>query len=173
MTFNLTPRLPTACTRPPTRCLSLSTNRPGRRLLPGVRSLPITHMDSSGKGRMRNAAVAGKRVFLRAPTARDLNELITLNRSSSHLHRGLVSPPTKPEQFHASLKRCRRVDCVWFLICRVVLDDFRGLLPIPQGVRLVGAPRGEQPGRRLVRPGATYGPLYTCSEGLCAPTARS
>jgi ribosomal-protein-alanine N-acetyltransferase len=92
-------------------------------------------MDTSGKGRMRNAALAGKRVFLRAPTAHDLDELITLNRSSSHLHRGLVSPPTKPEQFHASFKRCRRADCVWFLICRVEDGAIAGSITLSQIVR--------------------------------------
>jgi ribosomal-protein-alanine N-acetyltransferase len=76
-------------------------------------------MNSSGKARVRSAVVAGERVFLRPPTARDQEEFISLNRASARLHRGLASPPTEPEQFHAFLKRSRRADCVCFLVCRV------------------------------------------------------
>lgn len=52
---------------------------------------------------------------------RDREELIALNRASTRFHRGLVSPPTQPEQFNAFLKTCRRADCACFLVCRV--DD--------------------------------------------------
>jgi ribosomal-protein-alanine N-acetyltransferase len=76
-------------------------------------------MNSSGKAHMKSAAVVGEVVFLRHPVARDLEEFISLNRASARLHRGLVSPPTEPGQFHAFLKRCRRADGVCFLICRV------------------------------------------------------
>jgi ribosomal-protein-alanine N-acetyltransferase len=69
----------------------------------------------------KKAVVSGKRVFLRSPTSRDLEEFIALNRASTRFHRGLVSPPTEPEQFVSFLKRCRRVDCACFLVCRV--DD--------------------------------------------------
>jgi ribosomal-protein-alanine N-acetyltransferase len=65
-----------------------------------------------------NAALIGEKVFLRHPMMRDLEELITLNRASTRLHRVLVAPPTQPEQFHAFLKRSRRIDCECFLICR-------------------------------------------------------
>ena len=62
--------------------------------------------------------MTGERVFLRPPTKRDLAEFIALNRASARFHRGLVSPPTQPEQYAAFLSRCRRADCACFLICR-------------------------------------------------------
>lgn len=61
----------------------------------------------------------GKRVFLRLPTKRDSEEFIALNRASTRLHQGLVSPPTRPAQFDTFLKRSRRADSKHFLICRV------------------------------------------------------
>lgn len=61
----------------------------------------------------------GKRVFLRFPTRRDTEEFLALNRASTRLHQGLVSPPTRPTQFDAFLKRSRRADSKCFLICRV------------------------------------------------------
>ena len=70
---------------------------------------------------MKKAAAAGERVFLRSPARRDREEFVSLNRGGSRLHRGLVSPPTSPEQFDSFLERSRRADCVSFLICRV--DD--------------------------------------------------
>ena len=66
-----------------------------------------------------NAVVAGKRVYLRTPTRRDLKEFLTLNRASTELHRGLVSPPIQTTQFTAFLERCRRTDAACFFICRV------------------------------------------------------
>jgi ribosomal-protein-alanine N-acetyltransferase len=89
-------------------------------------------MNSSGKTRMKSAAVVGERVFLRPPTARDLEEFISLNRASTRLHRGLVSPPAEPEQFHAFLKRCRRADCACFLICRVADGAIVGSINLSQ-----------------------------------------
>ncbi|MDT5060088.1 MAG: [ribosomal protein S5]-alanine N-acetyltransferase [Acidobacteriota bacterium] len=67
----------------------------------------------------KKAVVSGKRVFLRSPTSRDLEEFIALNRASTRFHRGLVSPPIQPEQFVAFLKRSRQADCASFLICHV------------------------------------------------------
>ena len=63
--------------------------------------------------------LVGQRIFLRFPTRRDTEEFIALNRASTRLHRGLVSPPTRPTQFDAFLKRSRRADSKSFLICRV------------------------------------------------------
>jgi ribosomal-protein-alanine N-acetyltransferase len=67
----------------------------------------------------KKAVVSGKGVFLCSPTRRDLVEFIALNRASTRFHRGLVSPPTQPQQFVAFLKRCCQADFVCFLICRV------------------------------------------------------
>lgn len=82
---------------------------------------PDPHMDSSDEAKMKNAVIVGDRVFLRPPERRDLEEFISLNRASARSHRGLVTPPTQPDQFNAFLKRCRRTDCLCLLVCRV--DD--------------------------------------------------
>jgi ribosomal-protein-alanine N-acetyltransferase len=76
-------------------------------------------MSSANTARPKNAAIVGKRVFLRSPAKRDLKEFTSLNRASVRLHRGLVSPPIRPEQFQNWLQRCRRADCACFFICRV------------------------------------------------------
>lgn len=65
----------------------------------------------------KNAAIVGKRVFLRSPKRKDVSEYIALNRSSTRFHRGLVAPPVAEEQFATLIKRCRCVDTVCFLIC--------------------------------------------------------
>src|SRR5256885_9683595 len=92
-----------------------------RRSIPALDAFIYPHMNLSDKAKLMNAAIVGERVFLRPPASRDCKELIALNRASARLHRGLVSPPIQPEQFDAFFKRCRRADCVCFLVCRV--DD--------------------------------------------------
>ena len=89
-------------------------------------------MSSSRRAKLNDAAVIGERVFLRHPSVRDLGELITLNRESTRLHRGLASPPTRPEQFHAFLKRCQRIDGACFLICRIEDDAIVGTVNLSQ-----------------------------------------
>ena len=74
----------------------------------------------------------GEKVLLRHPTVRDLNELITLNRASTRLHRALVSPPTTPEAFYAFLKRSRSDDCESFLICRTEDGAIVGTINLSQ-----------------------------------------
>jgi ribosomal-protein-alanine N-acetyltransferase len=71
-------------------------------------------------------------VFLRHPSLRDREEFINLNRASTGLHRTLASPPTRPEQFHAFLKRCRRIDCECFLICRIEDKAILGAINLSQ-----------------------------------------
>ena len=77
----------------------------------------------------------GEKVLLRAPTARDSEELVALNRASRRLHRGLVSPPVEPAQFEAFLKRCRREDGACFLVCRVPDGRVVGSINLTQVVR--------------------------------------
>src|SRR5436853_2198872 len=79
-----------------------------------------------------NDAVVGKRVYLRKPSKRDVDEFLALNRTSTQLHRGLVSPPTNPTQFTQFLKRCRRADCACFLICRVADGKIVGAINLSQ-----------------------------------------
>ncbi|MEP6742685.1 MAG: GNAT family N-acetyltransferase [bacterium] len=74
----------------------------------------------------------GKQVFLRPPTKSDLSEFTALNRASTGMHRGLVSPPKVAEQFESFLKRSRRVDSVCFLICRVEDDAVIGSITLSQ-----------------------------------------
>lgn len=74
----------------------------------------------------------GERVFLRFLEARDLEEFLALNRSSKRLHRGLVTPPTRPEQFRTLLRRCRKPDVVCFVACRLEDGVMVGFLTISQ-----------------------------------------
>jgi ribosomal-protein-alanine N-acetyltransferase len=76
-------------------------------------------MGSSDQAKTKKATIVGERVFLRPPLMRDSEELIALNRASTGFHRGLVSPPTQPEQFASFLKRSHQADCACFLVCRV------------------------------------------------------
>ena len=89
-------------------------------------------MSSTRRAKRNDAAVIGERIFLRRPSVRDLEELITLNRASRRLHRTMASPPTRPEQFHAFLKRCRRIDCACFLICRKEDAAIVGMINLSQ-----------------------------------------
>src|SRR2546423_1273315 len=89
-------------------------------------------MSLNDKAKLKDAAVVGQRVFLRPPAIRDREEFIALNRASVRLHRGLVAPPTHPEQFSAFLKRCRRADCVCLLICLVADGAIVGSINLSQ-----------------------------------------
>jgi ribosomal-protein-alanine N-acetyltransferase len=75
-------------------------------------------MSSQAQVTAKDAVITGERVFLRAPTRKNLAGFIALNRASARFHRGLVSPPIKPEQYADFLKRCRRADCACFFVCR-------------------------------------------------------
>jgi ribosomal-protein-alanine N-acetyltransferase len=76
--------------------------------------------------------LTSKTVYLRKPTRRDAEELISLNRASTHFHRGLVYPPISPAQFASFLKRSRRADSECFLICRVIDDKIAGAINLSQ-----------------------------------------
>src|ERR1700730_316478 len=82
--------------------------------------------------KLERAVIIGKRVFLRPAMKSDASEFIALNRESVHFHRGLVSPPTRPEQFTTFLKRCRRVDSVCLLICRIQDGAIIGSITLSQ-----------------------------------------
>lgn len=74
----------------------------------------------------------GRRVRLDFPVESDREELIALNRASRRFHRGLASPPTTPNGFAKYLERCRRADCVGFLIRRREDDAILGSIVISQ-----------------------------------------
>src|SRR5205085_11497544 len=69
--------------------------------------------------KIENAVMAGKSVYPRKPVRRDPKEFVALNRASTQLHRGLVSPPTDSPQFTQFLGRCRRSDSACFFTRRV------------------------------------------------------
>jgi ribosomal-protein-alanine N-acetyltransferase len=81
---------------------------------------------------LENAVVAGKNVYLRKPVGGDMKEFLALNRASTELHRGLVSPPTESPQFTAFLERCRRADTACFFICRVEDRRIAGSINLSQ-----------------------------------------
>jgi [ribosomal protein S5]-alanine N-acetyltransferase len=80
----------------------------------------------------KDFAIIGEKVFLRSPVRKDSAEFIALNRASIHLHRGLVSPPTLPEQFAAFLKRSATENSVFFFICRVMDGAIVGSINLSQ-----------------------------------------
>jgi ribosomal-protein-alanine N-acetyltransferase len=86
----------------------------------------------SSKETTTTANMVGEKILLRRPTLQDLEEFITLNRASTRLHRSLVSPPTKSEEFHDFLKRCGRGDCECFLICRTEDSAVVGTINLSQ-----------------------------------------
>ena len=60
--------------------------------------------------------IKGERVFLRLPVKRDGLEFMAVNRRSAAFNRGLASPPTRPEQFEAFIKRNEKPDGLCLLI---------------------------------------------------------
>jgi [ribosomal protein S5]-alanine N-acetyltransferase len=92
-------------------------------------------MVTSKKRRIADILLTGLRIYLRSPKQRDCDELLALNRASVKFHRGLVTPPTRPEQFKAYLKRCRQPDCIGLLIFRLEDDSLIGRINISQIVR--------------------------------------
>jgi [ribosomal protein S5]-alanine N-acetyltransferase len=77
----------------------------------------------------------GTRVYLRAPTLRDRDEFLALNRRSARLYRGLASPMTSPRVFSAYVDRCGRPDYVGLLVCRREDDAIVGCVNLSQIVR--------------------------------------
>ena len=81
---------------------------------------------------IEKAVVLGTSVYLRSPVRQDKKEFLKLDRISTQLHRGLVSPPTQPSQFAAFLKRCRRSDSACFFICRLEDHKIVGAINLSQ-----------------------------------------
>jgi [ribosomal protein S5]-alanine N-acetyltransferase len=76
--------------------------------------------------------IRGKQIFLRQPAHGDRVELLKLNCESRSFHRGLVSPPKQPAEFHAYLSRCGKDDCVCFMICRTKDQAIVGTINLSQ-----------------------------------------
>src|SRR6266550_1335567 len=83
----------------------------------------------------KSKAIVGERIFLRPPTKRDLAEFIALSRASTRFHRGLVSPPTRPERLNDYLTRSRRSDSASFLICSTAEGAIVGAINLSQIIR--------------------------------------
>jgi ribosomal-protein-alanine N-acetyltransferase len=67
---------------------------------------------------LSSAVEVGERVFLRAPNARDADELVKLARASRKLHRPWAAPPDSAEAFADWLGRVRGDRNASFLVCR-------------------------------------------------------
>ena len=81
---------------------------------------------------MQTSPLVGKKVFLRSPTSKDKADFIALNRASKRFHRGLVSPPTTPEQFAAFLKRSNTETSTCVFICLVTDGSIIGAISVSQ-----------------------------------------
>jgi ribosomal-protein-alanine N-acetyltransferase len=81
---------------------------------------------------MKALPIVGEKVLLRPPKKSDQAEFIALNRASKRFHRGLVSPPTTPEQFSSFLRRSRAEDSACFLICLTADDAIIGSINLSQ-----------------------------------------
>lgn len=81
---------------------------------------------------MKNATISGENVFLRSPTVSDRAEFLALNRASKRFHRGLVSPPTTPEQFASFLKRSNEENSVCLFICLATKGAIIGAVNLSQ-----------------------------------------
>jgi len=84
------------------------------------------------KSRHLRNPIVGDKVFLRAPTSNDCAEFIALNRASRRFHRGLVSPPTTPEQFAAFLKRSDTETSICVFVCLVTDASIIGAMSLSQ-----------------------------------------
>ena len=85
--------------------------------------------------RTRTATLRGKHVVLRPPHKSDRAEFLKLTRSSSRLHRNLVSPPRTHEDYDAFLARSRRSNAVCFIICRLEDGAIVGAISLSEVVR--------------------------------------
>jgi [ribosomal protein S5]-alanine N-acetyltransferase len=79
-----------------------------------------------------NKVITGGHVYLRRPTKSDQEELLALNRSSRHLHAGLVSPPREPAQYLTFLEKAYGDTCAFFLVCRHEDDRILGTINLSQ-----------------------------------------
>jgi ribosomal-protein-alanine N-acetyltransferase len=75
------------------------------------------------------------RVFLRAPSAADRDEFISLMRASRSFHRPWATAPTDDERFSAYLTDSRRADFEAMLLCRSEDLAILGFFNLSQIVR--------------------------------------
>jgi ribosomal-protein-alanine N-acetyltransferase len=95
------------------------------------------------------------RVYLRAPTAGDRDELLALNLKSARHVRGFATPMATPQAFAAYLKRSRTPEFLGILICLRVNDAIVGSVNLSQIVR--GAFNSAYMGYQVFAPYARQG----------------
>src|SRR6266404_5172946 len=74
----------------------------------------------------------GERIFLRSACDGDQAEFLDLMKRSKLLHRTFVSPPLKPIQFRAFLKRGSQADTRSYLACRREDERIVGVFTLSQ-----------------------------------------
>jgi ribosomal-protein-alanine N-acetyltransferase len=82
--------------------------------------------------RPARAIEVGRRVYLRAPTLRDREELTRLVRASRRSLRPWVDPPAGPAAFATYVRRVRRPSERGFLVCRREDDAIAGVVNVSQ-----------------------------------------
>ncbi len=110
---------------------------------------------------MNNDTIIGEAVFLRPPISSDQTEFLALNLASKGFHRGLVSPPTTPEQFARFLSRASEEASVSLLVCLVANSAIIGAVNLSQIFR-----GGFQNAYLGYYVGARYGGLGYMSEAI-------
>ena len=80
----------------------------------------------------QKALATGSNVYLRPPTAEDVDEFIQLNRASLRYYRGVASPISNPQQFANYISRCQRDDFEGLLVCQKNGDAIVGSINLSQ-----------------------------------------
>jgi [ribosomal protein S5]-alanine N-acetyltransferase len=78
------------------------------------------------------AVEVGRRVFIRPPTVRDLDDFLALVRASRTRLRPWVDPPADRRAFTAYLRRSRRPTESAFLVCRREDEAIAGVINVSQ-----------------------------------------
>jgi [ribosomal protein S5]-alanine N-acetyltransferase len=81
---------------------------------------------------MTRKVLHGKKVYLRAPEAADVDELVALARASQKFHRGLLKMPNTHAEFTSFLERSRNATNACFLISRISDDAIVGMISFSQ-----------------------------------------
>jgi [ribosomal protein S5]-alanine N-acetyltransferase len=72
------------------------------------------------------------RVFIRKPTERDCQELVSLHQRSKEFHFPWVSPPPTEEECRIYINRCENDDFEGLLICRLTDQKIVGVANLSQ-----------------------------------------
>jgi len=89
----------------------------------------------AGVNKHPSALAVGKRVFLRAPTGADRDELACLGAASRTLHRPWLTAPATPEAVDEWLTRMNSDRSAGFVVCRREDDAIVGVFNLSEIVR--------------------------------------